>query len=190
MKIERALEKYYYLTGDEKSGVGNCAPVDPTIHWDYFEAKNETFELKEPIVFKIASDRFPGTTGDYQFNNCGFLLFSHKLRAILEKYLTGIDKPTWFPAQVIDLKNKRHDYNILHFFVRQDLLDHHNSTFVTGTDLPIKKRYDLKKIGERLIYSTIQSCQLCVHDTVRKEIRQAQCTGMYFYKIHTAGRLS
>jgi hypothetical protein len=31
MKIERTIKKYYYLTGDEKSKVGNADPVDSII---------------------------------------------------------------------------------------------------------------------------------------------------------------
>jgi hypothetical protein len=191
MKIERSFEKYYYLTGDEKSKVGNADPEVKNIHWDYFEKKDADFTLTEPLRFRINPGRFSGTTGDYQLNSCGFLLFSKKLRAVFEKYLTQIDKPTWFPATVTDLDGKVADYFILYFFNKPDFLDYHNSTFVQGTDHPIKKRYDLDKIGERLIFnSTKQGVSLCVHDIVRREIKKGECTGIYFYKIHTAGRLS
>lgn len=75
MKTERTLEKYYYLTGDEKSKVGNADPVDSNIHWDFFENKSKDFKLTEPLKFKINPGRFAGQTGDFQLNGCGFLLF-------------------------------------------------------------------------------------------------------------------
>ena len=189
MTIEKTSDKYYYLAGDEKSKIGNCNPVDKSIHWDLFKEKEESYQLKEPIAFKIEASGFSGSVGDYQFNSCGFLLFSDKLRTIFEKYLTSVDKPVWYSAKIIDLNNQTFNYSILHFFARHDLLDHKNSTFVNGTHHPIKKRYDLDKIGDRLIFSTIQSAGLCVHDIVRKEIRKAGCTGTYLYKINSAGRL-
>jgi len=191
MKIERTIEKYYYLTGDEKSKVGNADPVDANIHWDYFENKEADFELTEPLKFKINPGRFAGQTGDFQFNSCGFLLFSEKLRTIIEKYITEIDSPKWFPAKVTDLNGVTTDYSILYLFDKTDFLDYQNSTFVQGTDHPIKKRFDLVKIGDRLLFnSTKFGVSLCAHDIIRKEIKKEGCTGLYFYKIHTAGRLS
>ncbi|MEQ8416631.1 MAG: hypothetical protein RIB71_19270 [Imperialibacter sp.] len=191
MKIERTFEKYYYLTGDEKSKIGNAAPEDSDIYWDYFESKNNKFNLTEPLKFKINQGQFAGQTGDFQFNSCGFLLFSHKLRTIIEKFLTEIDSPKWFPAKVADMNGVTTDYSILYLFNKPDYLDHQNSTFVKGTDHPIKKRFDLEKIGDRLLFnSTKLRSSLCVHDIVRKEIKKSGCTGLYFYKIHTAGRLS
>ena len=189
--MKYTFEEYYYLAGDEKSSVGNADPLDAALHWDYFENKESTFQLAEPLKFRINQGRFSGETGDFQFNSCGFSLFSNKLRKIFEKHLTEIDKPKWFPAQVIDLTDTIHEYSILHLFEKRDFLDHGKSTFVPGTDQPIKKRFDLKKINERLVYSagTLGS-SLCVHDIVRKEIKQAKCTGIYFFKIHTPGRLS
>jgi len=191
MKVERTFDEYYYLTGDEKSKVGNAEPVDENIHWDYFEKKDINFNLTEPVIFRIAPGRFSGFTGDFQFNSCGFLLFSARLRRIIENHLTEIDNPKWFPAKVIDLDGNTHDYSILYLFNKTDFLDYQNSTFVTGADHPIKTRFDLNKIGDRLIFSSTRiGVSLCVHDIVRKEIKKSECTGMYFYKIHTAGRLS
>jgi hypothetical protein len=189
METQKTLEKYYYMTGDEKSKVGNADPIDSSVSFDFFDKKDNGFELEKPLTFRINEGEFSGTIGDYQFNSCGFLLFSSRLRTIFEKHLTNIDSPKWYPAQVIDLDNKVHNYSILHFFKRQNLLDLQNSIFVPNTDLPIKTRYDLNKIGERLIYSSAESVSLCVHDIVRKEIKKAECEGVYFYKIHTAGRL-
>ena len=192
MKIQREIDKYYYFTWDDrKLKIGNCDPVDEGIYWSYFYYKDEFFQLEKPMVFKMESGKFSGSLGDFQFNPQGFLLFSDKLRAIFEKYLTPQDKPIWFPAKVIDLDNKEYNYSILYFFGMHDLLDHVNSTFIDGTDHPIKQRFDLEKIGDRLIFSTKQSksMQICVHDIVRKEIKQAGCTGVYCFKIHTAGRL-
>ncbi|MCU0376097.1 MAG: hypothetical protein MUF24_12395 [Chitinophagaceae bacterium] len=191
MKIERTLDKYYYLTGDEKSIVGNADPVDANIHWDYFEKKGADFKLIEPLKFKINAGHFAGQTGDFQFNSCGFLFFSEKLRTIIEKYITEIDSPKWFPAKVTDLNGLTTNYSILYLFDKTDFLDYQNSTFVQGTDHPIKKRFDMNKIGDRLLFnSTKLGVRLCVHDVVRKEIIKEGCTGLYFYKIHTAGRLS
>ena len=107
MKIERTFEKYYYLTGDEKSKVGNAAPEDANVHWDYFENRDMNFSLTEPLKFKINPGRFSGQTGDFQFNSCGFLLFSDPLRSIVEKYLSDIDHPKWFPAVVTDMNGTR-----------------------------------------------------------------------------------
>ncbi|HEU0228566.1 MAG TPA: DUF1629 domain-containing protein [Arachidicoccus soli] len=191
MKIERTLDKYYYLTGDEKSKVGNADPEDASIHWDYFENKDTNYSLTEPLKFKIDPERFSGQTGDFQFNSCGFLLFSNMLRTIMERYLTEIDSPRWFPAKVTDLNGVTKDYSILYLFDKPDFLDYQNSTFVQGTDHPIKKRFDLERIGDRLLFNSSKlSISLCIHDIVRKEIKKAGCTGLYFYKIHTAGRLS
>lgn len=191
MKIERTFEKYYYLTGDEKSKVGNADPEDESINWDYFENKDINFSLTKPLKFKINPGRFSGQSGDFQFNSCGFQLFSNKLRTIIEKYLTEIDLPKWFPATVTTLNGVTKDYSILYLFSKPDFLDYQNSSFVQGTDHPIVKRFDLEKIGERLLFnSTRLSISLCVHDIVRKEIKKEGCTGLYFYKIHTAGRLS
>ncbi len=191
MKIEPTIEKYYYLTGDEKSKVGNADPVDANIHWDYFENKGTDYNLTEPLKFEIKPGRFAGSTGDFQFNSCGFLLFSDKLRTLIEKYLTNIDSPKWFPAKVTDLNGVTMDYSILYLFDKSDFLDYQNSTFVQGTDYPIKKRFDIQKIGDRLLFNyTKLGVSLCVHDIVRKEIKKEGCTGLYFYKIHTAGRLS
>ena len=191
MKIERTFEKYYYFTGDDKSKVGNADPVDTNVHWDFFESKDKNLKLNEPLKFKINPGRFSGQAGDFQFNSCGFLLFSDKLRIIIEKRLTDIDNPKWFPAKVTDVDGVTMDYSILYLFDKPDFLDYHNSTFVQGTDHPIKKRFDLERIGERLLFnSTKLGVSLCVHDIVRKEIKKAGCTGMYFFKIHTAGRLS
>jgi hypothetical protein len=190
MKIEHTIEKYYYLTGDEKSTVGNADPVDDKLSWDFFENKDSSFELSEPLRFKISDGKFSGTIGDYQFNSCGFLLFSNKLRTIVEKYLTDIDNPKWFDARVTDLESKEHAYSILYLFNKVDFLDHAKSTFVTGTDNPIKKRYDIERIGDRLIYnSNSLGTSLCVHDMVRKDIKKSDCSGLYFYKIHSSGRL-
>ena len=191
MKIERTFEKYYYLTGDEKSKVGNADPENPDIHWDFFENKTKDFYLTEPIKFKINPGRFSGQTGDFQLNSCGFLLFSEKLRTIIEKYLTEIDSPRWFPAKITDLGGVVTDYSILYLFNKPDFLDYENSTFVQGTDHPIIKRFDLEKIGHRLLFNSKKlAISLCVHDIIRKEIKKQRCTGHYFYKIHTAGRLS
>ncbi|OAQ41458.1 hypothetical protein A5893_17360 [Pedobacter psychrophilus] len=191
MKIERTLEKYYYLTGDEKSNVGNADPEDSTIRWDYFENKDKNFNLTDPLKFKINARRFSGQTGDYQFNSCGFLLFSDKLRTTIVQYLTDIDNPKWFPAKLTDLDGVTTDYSILHLFKKHDFLDYQKSTFVEGTDHPIKKRFDLEKIEDRLIFNAkILGVSLCVHDIVRKDIKKSNYTGLYFYKIHTAGRLS
>ena len=182
------------MTGDEKSKVGSAEPEDESIYWDYFEKKDYSFNLKEPLRFKIDSGRFSGKAGDFQFNSCGFLLFSYKLRTIIEKYLTEIDNPKWFQAVLTDLEGNTLNYSILYFFNKPDFLDYQNSTFMRGKRIQsnvIKKRYDLKKIGERLIYnSDILGVSLCVHDIVRKEIIESRCTGQYFYKIHTPGRLS
>jgi len=191
MKIQRTFEKYYYLTGDEKSKVGSADCEDTNIHWNYFEHKDKNFNLSEPLKFKINPGRFSGQSGDYQFNNCGFLLFSDKLRVIIDKHLTDIDTPKWFPAKVTDLDGITKDYSILYLIDKPDFLDYQNSTFVQGTDHPIKKRFDLDKIGDRLIFNSKKlGVSLCVHDIVRKDIRKAGCTGLYFFKIHTAGRLS
>ena len=189
MKIDRTIEKYYYLTGDEKSKVGSADPVD-NLHWDFFENRDFNFELTEPLTFKINEGRFPGTVGDYQFNSCGFNLFSDKLRIVIEKYLTDIDRPKWFPARVLDMENHLYNYSILYFFDKSDFLDKEKSTFVPGTDHPIKMRYDLNKIGDRLIYRPYKyGTHLCVHDIIRKEIKKTEMKGIYFYKVHTAGRL-
>ena len=191
MKIERTFDRFYYLTGDDKSKVGNAKPEDPDIHWDYFENKDLNFSLVEPLKFQINKERFSGQAGDFQFNSCGFLLFSEKLQTIVQKYLTEIDSPKWFPAKVTDLKGVTTNYFILNFFGKPDFLDYENSTFVQGTNHPIKKRFDLTKIGDRLLFnSKRQGVSLCVHDMVRKEIKKSGCTGVYFYKIHTGGRLS
>ncbi|MBC3788109.1 imm11 family protein [Spirosoma utsteinense] len=191
MTIERTFEKYYYLTGDEKSKVGNADPEDADIHWDYFENKDISFILTEPLKFKINPGRFSGQIGDYQFNSCGFLLFSDSLRTTIEKYLLGIDNPKWFPAKVTDLDGITYDYSILYLFHKPDFLDYQHSTFVQGTDHAIKKRFDLEKIGDRLIFNSKKlGVSLCVHDIVRKDIKKSDCTRLYFYKIHTAGRLS
>ncbi|HEU4788637.1 MAG TPA: DUF1629 domain-containing protein [Flavobacterium sp.] len=191
MKIEQTFDKYYYLTEDEKSKVGNAEPEDKNIRWDFFENKNIDHKLTEPLKFKINSGKYSGQTGDFQFNSCGFLLFSDKLRTIIEKYLTDIDNPKWFPAEVTDLDGVTKNYSILYLFSKPDFLDHNNSTFVSGTDHPIKKRFDLEKIGDRLIYNSKRlSVLLCVHDIVRKDIKKSDCKGLYFYKIHTPGRLS
>lgn len=191
MKIEQTFEKYYYLTEDEKSKVGNASPEDTNVRWDYFENKDKNFSLTEPLKFKINSGRFSGKTGDFQFNNCGFLLFSDKLRMIIEKYLTDIDNPKWFSAKVTDMDGITKNYSILYLFDKSNFLDYQNSTFVEGTDHPIKKRFDLEKIADRLIFNTSKlGVLLSVHDKVRKEIKKSGCTGLYFYKIHTAGRLS
>lgn len=190
-EYEQKIDKYYYLTGDDKSKVGNANPVDTNIHWDFFENKNKGFKLTEPLKFEINHGRFAGQIGDFQFNSCGFLLFSDGLRTIIEKYLTEIDSPDWFPAQVTDLNGITKDYSILNLFEKPDFLDYQNSTFVQGTNHPIKKRFDLEKIGDRLLFnSTKLGVSLCVHDIIRKEIKKEGCTGFYFYKIHTAGRLS
>ena len=190
MKNERTIEKYYYLTGDEKSTVGNAEPVDDKLGWDFFENKDSSFKLSQPLRFKINERRFSGTIGDYQFNSCGFLLFSNKLRTIFEKHLTDIDNPKWFDAIVIDSEGKEHYYYILYLFNKVDFLDRDKSTFVAGTDHPIKKRYDIDRIGNRLIYnSNTLGTSLCVHDIVRKDIKKSDCSGLYFYKVHTAGRL-
>lgn len=190
MSIERTIGKFYYLTGDEKSKVGNADPVGE-LSWDFFVDKNSDFVLTDPFTFKIGEGRFSGIVGDYQFNSCGFYLFSDKLRQTIEKHLTDIDEPKWFPARVIDMENNDHNYSILHFFNKPDFLDEVNSTFVPGTNHPIRLRYDLNKIGDRLIFRPIKvGTDLCIHDIVRKEIRNSRLTGTYFYKIHTAGRLS
>lgn len=190
MKFERTFEKYYYLTGDEKSKVGNAEPKDSNIHWDYFENKDKKFSLTEPLKFEINPGKFSGQTGDFQFNSCGFLLFSEKLRMTIEKYLSENDNPKWFPAKVTDLDGITKDYSILYFFDKPDFLDYQKSTFIQGTDHPIKKRFDLDKIGDRQIFNTNKlGVSLCVHDIVRKEIKKSGCTGLYFYKIHSAGRL-
>lgn len=191
MKIELTFEKYYNLTGDEKSNVGNAVPEEENVNWDYFENKDVNFKLKEPLKFNITPGRFSGQTGDFQFNSCGFLLFSDKLRNIIEKHLSDIDMPKWFPAIVTDLNGVSKEYSILYLFKKVDFLDYQNSTFVRGTDHPIKKRFDLQKIGERLIFNkTKLGMSLCIHDSIRKEIKKEGCTGIYFYKIHTGGRLS
>ena len=191
MKIERTFEKYYYLTGDEKSKVGNADPEDTNIHWDFFENKDKNFSLTQPLKFKINSGRFSGQSGDFQFNSCGFLLFSNKLRVTIEKHLTDVDNPKWFPAKVTDLDGITKDYSILYLVDKPDFLDYQNSTFVRGTDHPIKKRFDLEKIGNRVIFNSKKfGVLLCVHDIVRKDIKKSDCTGLYFQKIHTAGRLS
>ena len=179
------------MTGDEKSKVGNADVLDEGIRWDFFNDKESNFKLKTPLTFKINKGRFSGTTGDYQFNGCGFLLFSDKLRSIFEKHLKDIDCPKWFPAKVIDLDGNEHNYSILYLFNKPDFLDYESSTFVDETDHPIKKRFDPDKIGERLIFnSTKFGVSLCVHDLVRKEIKKAGSTGIYFYKIYSPGRLS
>lgn len=109
----------------------------------------------------------------------------------IEKYLTDIDNPKWFPAKVTGLDGKTKDYSILNLFDKPDFLDYLNSTFVQGTDHPIKKRFDLEKIGDRLIFnSTKLGFSLCIHDLIRKDIEKLGLTGLYFYKIHTSGRLS
>jgi len=190
MKLERTLGKYYYLTGDQKSKVGNADPVDANIHWDFFENRGTDFQLTEPLKFRIDPGRFGGQVGDFQINSCRFLLFSNKLRSIIEKYLTGIDSPKWFAAQVTDLNGVTQVYSILNLFNKPDFLDYQNSTFVQGNDHPIKTRFALEKIGDRLLFnSTKLGVSLCVHDVVRKDINKEGCTGLYFYKIHTAGRL-
>ena len=192
MNPKKTFDQYYNFAGDEKSKVGVCESINPDVDVSFFWEKTEPVEIEEPFIFKIVKGRFSGTFGDYQFNNCGFWLFSDRVRAIMEKYLTNIDLPKWYPAKVIDLEGNVRNYHVLHFFGCKDLLDYQNSTFIEGTDSPIKKRYDLDKIGDRLIFSTIQSVysSICVHDIVRKEIKEAGCTGIYFYKMHTAGRLS
>jgi hypothetical protein len=189
--MERTFEKYYYLTGDDKSNVGNADPEDESIHWDYFENKDMNFSLTEPLKFKIDPGRFSGQTGDFQFNSCGFLLFSDKLRTIIEKHLTDIDNPKWFAAKVTDMHGLTKDYSILYLFNKPDFLDYINSTFVKGTDHPIKKRFDLDKIGDRLIFNSKRlGVSLCVHDIVRKDLKKSENTGLYLYKIHTSGRLT
>lgn len=45
MDIDRTFEKYFYLTRDEKSKVGNADPEDTNLHWDYFESKYKNFNL-------------------------------------------------------------------------------------------------------------------------------------------------
>lgn len=37
MKIERTIDKYYYLTGDDKSKIGSASPIESGIYWDFFE---------------------------------------------------------------------------------------------------------------------------------------------------------
>ena len=190
MTPERTLDKYYNLTADDRSDVGNADPEDSNIHWDYFEHENTSLDLSKPLRFKINKGKFSGKRGDFQINSCGFVLCSHELRTIIENYLTEIDGPRWFPATVTDLEGITKDYSILNFFKKSDFLDHNHSTFVPGTDHPIKKRFDLDKIGERLIFNSSQhGSSICVHDIVRKEITARNCSGIYFYKIHTAGRL-
>jgi hypothetical protein len=191
MKTERKIENFYNLTGDEKSKVGNADPIDKNINWEFFDNKNYNFELTKPIEFKISQGRFSGNIGDFQLNSCGFLLLSEKLRRVIEKFLNNNDNPKWFPAKVIDLDGNYYTYSILHFFGNIDFLDIKNSTFVPGTDLPIKRRFDLKKIGERNIFiPSVSEPQLCVHEIVKEEVEKENCTGIYFYNIHNPGRLS
>ncbi|OYU95723.1 MAG: hypothetical protein CFE21_11330 [Bacteroidetes bacterium B1(2017)] len=83
------------------------------------------------------------------------------------------------------------NYSILFLHNRPDFLDYQNSTFVQGTDHTIKKRFDLKKIGDRLLFNSKKlGVSLSVHDIIRREIKKGACTGLYFYTIHSPGRLS
>ena len=66
MKIERTFEKYFYLTGDDKSNIGNADPEDKNLFWDFFERKDSSFSLTEPLIFRINKERFSGETADFQ----------------------------------------------------------------------------------------------------------------------------
>ena len=184
------IEQFYHMMPDDKANIGASYCQDKSIHWDYFRNKNFGFERDSPIVFKIEHGKFSGSLSDYQIDNCGFYLFSPRLREIIEKHLSNIDLPRWYDSVVIDLENKEHKYFILNFFKLPDFLDYTNSTFIDKEKShPIKKRYDIDKIGERLIFGSELDSSFFVHDKVRKEIKKA-CSNIYFYGIHKPGRLS
>lgn len=108
---------------------------------------------------------------------------------MIDKNLTNIDLPKWFDVTVIDLNNKEHEYYILNFFNRPDLLDYERSTFINMEKThPIKKRYDLNKIRDRLVFSSKFDTTIMIHDSVRKQVKKG-CSNIYFYGIEKPGRL-
>ncbi|MBF0695397.1 MAG: hypothetical protein IR153_10120 [Flavobacterium sp.] len=181
--------EYYNMMPDDKAKIGASYCQDKSVHFDFFRNKDFTFKLENPIVFKIEHGKFSGAISDYQIENCGFFLFSPRLRDVIDKYLTSIDLPKWYNAIVIDLDNKEHEYHILNFFNRANFLDYEQSTFIDKEKThPIKQRFDIEKIGERLVFNPKSSNSIIVHDLVRKQIKK-ECTNIYFYGIEKPGRL-
>jgi hypothetical protein len=175
---------------DDKAKIGVSYCHDKSIHWDFFRNKSIDFEIDSPLVFKIEQGKFSGSVSDYQINNCGFYLFSPRLREIIDNHLSNRDLPKWYESIVTDMENKDHQYFILNFFKFPDLLDYTISTFSDAEKKhPIKKFYDIEKIGDRLLFGTEFGSSFYVHDIVRKEIRK-NCSNTYFFGIHKPGRLS
>ena len=174
---------------DDKAKIGASYCQDKSVHFDYFRNKDLDFKLDYPLVFKIEQGKFAGSISDYQIDNCGFFLFSPRLRNVIDKYLTNIDLPKWFDAIVIDLDNKEHEYHILNFFNQPDLLDYERSTFINKEKTnPIKNRYDINKVSDRLVFSSKFDSPIMVHDSVRKQVKK-ECSNIYFYGIEKSGRL-
>jgi hypothetical protein len=174
-KMQRKIDEFYHMMPDDKAKIGASYCQDKSVHWDYFKTKDYDFTLDNPLIFKIELGKFSGMISDYQIDNCGFFLFSPRLRNVIDKNLTNIDLPKWFDAIVIDLDN--------------NLLDYERSTFINKEKThPIKKRFDVDKIGERLIFGSKYNTTIMIHDSVRKQVKK-ECSNIYFYGLEKPGRL-
>lgn len=187
--MQRKIDEFYHMMPDDKAKIGASYCQDKSVHYDFFRNKDFDFKIEKPLIFKIEQGKFSGSTSDYQIENCGFFLFSPRLRKVIDNYLTSIDSPKWYNAIVIDLENKEHEYYILNFFNRPDLLDYERSTFINKEKThPIKQRFDIEKIGERLVFCPKSDTTIMIHDSVRKQIKK-ECANIYFYGIEKPGRL-
>lgn len=88
---------------------------------------------------------------DYQPNNLAWPLMSHKMKEVVDLFLTGDEGIIWMKV-LVRTPDETHEYFIPQFTKKLDVLDNDKTAYVDGTDLIVRPVYSLEKISRYSLF--------------------------------------
>ena len=195
--------KYYFL--NEKF-TKDCAFANPVVDigpsYELIEEVKTTsmlpFKLqlmsvgrvKGELVYSSDLSKVVRLWFDFQPNTLAWLLFSAKLKTIIDRNLTGSEHLAWIEAPV-DAMGDDHVYYVPVFRKKLNVLDIEKTSFVPGTNHIIKPCFSLEKVSSFSVFpkpgkfSTIPT-GMYLNDTIRKEMIAEGISGVGFSETTVA----
>lgn len=127
---------------------------------------------------------------DYQPNNLAWPLMSHKMKELVEFFLTGGEGIIWMKV-LVRTPDETREYFIPQFTRKLDVLDKDKTTYVDETDLIVRPVYSLDKINRYSLFHRPGdywqiTLGLYVNRDLMTAIRTEKLTGVAFDGISVA----
>lgn len=199
------MNKIYFMCDNPYQKIASAvAPIDTPLGFSMiddlenveklpfdFTLKNMVFK-KKGFVYNDDFSKYKELWGDCQLNDKGWLLFSERLRTLIEKYLKGEEGIRWISCNIIH-KDEKKNYFIPCFTKQLDVLDMDKCFFdnrePTLENL-IKPVFDFAKANQYTIFSLPRGSNrwkipsaVYISEELKKAITKAGIKGISFEQV-------